>query len=312
MKKVLLTLSNRGLNNLSTFPTFNSITNFLNKKYNLTITNPSSYNFKNNLLKKTFKYKNSKIIKDKENIIPSADFWLVYSDGYPEDEKAIGFKCKTDFVNAQIKFLQNFENSIKILNKPTNEQKTQKKYFTELSPSKYAIIPTYLANSKSQLESLLEEKKELVAKPNIGGGRFGIEKINSTSNLEKFFEIPEPYVFQEMYPGNETRIWFLDEKAIGARTAIGRRTPWSNEKENYQVLKNREIPQLEKKIKDAKKILKGFNIEEGIYSVDFMADKVNEINGAGLGFTFNNKQDKQVVDYRPKLINYLSNKIKNL
>ncbi len=309
MKKTLLTLSNKGMNNINTYPTFNSIINILNNNSELTITNPKHYGFETNELKKTFKYKNSKIISHQEDIVPSADLWIVYSDGYPTNEKSLGYLCKTNFINDQISFLKNFENKIKIINPPVNEEKTQKIYLANLNYEKLAVIPTYFTNSKKELEELLSEKKELVAKPNIGGARLGIEKINSNSNLKKFFESPEPYVFQELYKGPETRIWFLDEKAIGARMAIGRRTPWSNEQENYHVLNNHQIPKLEQKIKDAKKILKEFKINKGIYSVDFMADKVNEINGGGLGFTFNDKQNNQIVDYRPELEKYLLEKI---
>src|SRR5919106_5784602 len=69
-------------------------------------------------------------------IAPVADLWIVYSDGYYLDHRALGFARRRDFFDAQADFHQrqlDAGNVGRMINEPAVEARTLKSWFAGLT-----------------------------------------------------------------------------------------------------------------------------------------------------------------------------------
>jgi glutathione synthase/RimK-type ligase-like ATP-grasp enzyme len=141
-----------------------------------------------------------------------------------------------------------------------------------------------------------------VAKPSWGGGMIGVQKIDRHEQLTQFAGCSD-YVFQEFLDGPEKRLWFLGDEVVAARIIHNRPKPWQK-KTNSRMEEFTE--NLEHKfpieIAAAKKIWQEAGLEVGC--VDFIGDKINELNGCGTLFTQYDGMRK-IIDVREKLNDYM-------
>jgi len=314
MKKSLTTINSEIA--LDPNNTFGSLVRTINKHSDARFVDSKgmNYDFKNNKVK-TLIFTGKKF----EEIgfeIPKADLWIFYSDGYSTDTKNLGYSKPTEYHETLMSFLEKqvFEGNVKrIINTPEAERKTLKKYFAQLNPEEYGIIPTYILNNSKDLLKLLEEKKKIVFKPDWGGGMKGIKLISSLSQIKNFSEeeIKEG-VFQDYHPGDEKRMWLVGGKFVDGRIIKDRHTPWENKEgdnlvyryNKEEVMKNGwNLSQLYKEIELVNKLAKKTNLEIG--SIDFLGNRINEINGAGTGFTTSNRSNDIHIDAREFLNEYI-------
>ena len=78
-------------------------------------------------------------------IVPAADLWIVYSDGYYLDHRALGFRRRRDFFQALMAFHQRGLDSGRIgrvVNEPQVEARTLKSWFASLDAEQHRLIPT--------------------------------------------------------------------------------------------------------------------------------------------------------------------------
>ncbi len=310
-KRILLTV-NPELIAGKRLSTIRSIVTALDTVSDLWLVPVDGYDFKNG---KVATYRRVKGGRFQKHCLvkPSADFWIVYSDGYWLNHIEQGFKKRLDFIQAQMFLHQSsLDNSSvsMILNAPEAEKNCLKDWMVSHKSPNSKIIPTYLASDYLEAHDLLSKHGSLVAKPKWGGSGFGIKKLESDSDLKKLKDYItdsgtalDEYCFQNYVSGPEKRLWIVDGKCVAARITHGRHTPWSPDAADFQVSAYTSNNQnFERDKLYAEQICKQSQLKIG--SVDFIGDWVNELNGAGTTFIQYNGFSK-IVDARAYLVDYL-------
>jgi len=189
----------------------------------------------------------------------------------------------------------------KFLNDPTAERKTVKDAFCEA----YDSIPmgrTYMFRTQKELIEALGEYGVLVKKPIFGCRGRGVEKI-SASDVEKIPSDEEvgSYVFQEFVKGPEKRLILFNKELIVSRIAHNRRHPWEvgnmngEKKELYNPTKR----ELSKSIE----MMEALGLEIG--AVDWIGEKINEVNGSGTGLVGLDENGNLLYDHVSDLVDYM-------
>lgn len=278
--------------------------------------NGINFDFKNNKVR-MMEYKKGNLI-DIGYHTPEADLWIVYSDGFKTNTKALGYARPTDYHEKLMSFLEKqvLDGNIgQVINSPNTERKTLKKYFAGLDSNKFNIIPTYLFKDFEELYVKFKEKKKLVVKPDWGGGSAGVDLLKNEADIMKYRKSDlTDIVFQEYYPGDEKRMWITDGKFVEGRIAGNRNPPWmkleGNSMVNYfnlESAKQKETwfteEQFNTNLLAVEKIIEKTGLQMG--SVDFLGDKINELNGGGTGFFFRDRDMTKMIDARKHLNNYI-------
>lgn len=255
----------------------------LSENSELIVTTPELYDFRNRVIG-AFKIENGQY-KFIGNVEPKADIWWMQTDGYWINHSKKGFDRPLDFHEEQMQY---FESLLEkgdvgeIVNHPTTERKTLKSYLSELQQEFPQIIHTYNITNIDELYELQKEKGIVVIKPIWGGARKGVEKISSKEQIKKWSNINlADYVVQDYSPGDEKRMWVLGGKFVEGRLMKGRQTPWSAEEPTYEI-RYHNGSEAQDDINLTNKIAEKIGLNYG--SVDFLGDKVNELNGAGTSF----------------------------
>ena len=255
-------------------------------------------------------------------IEPRADLWIVYSDGYYLDHRALGFGRRSDFFRTLLEFhdRQCQAGAVqRIINPPEVEARTLKSWFTALDASREHVIPTRLASSLEEVHELLQAWGAIVAKLDWGGGGNGARRLMDEADVRRFAQeltgacdrSLADYCFQPYLPGDEKRLWFVGGRCVAGRVSHGRATPWSASAPDYEVQPyfHHTGEQFRADLAAAERLCRLSGLEIG--SIDFIGDRINEINGCGTIFT-EYRNWNCVVDARPALTRYVTDLAKAL
>jgi hypothetical protein len=253
-------------------------------------------------------------------IAPAADLWIVYTDGYYLDHRTLGFTKRRDFFEAQGAFHQrelDCGNVSRVVNEPCVEARTLKSWLAQLG-SDIRVIPTRVFSSLDEVHDFQRAEGAIVAKLSWGGAGNGACKLSSPDDVQWFadqlgercdVELGD-YCFQPYVAGDEKRLWFAGARCVAGRVCHGRATPWSpRAADHYVTSYGPDVPGFAADLEAAERLIEVSGLDVG--SVDFIGDRINEINGCGTIFTeYRNWQC--IVDARPALVTYLVGLLKTL
>jgi hypothetical protein len=256
-------------------------------------------------------------------IEPRADLWIVYSDGFYLDHRAFGFKLRRDYFKAQLDFHreQLQAGRVRVLvNSPDAEANTLKSWLATLDFQKYSVIPTYVFSEMSEVYDFQRAQEgPIVAKLNWGGASTGVEKLRNEKAVRDFHSRLaqsadadlSDYSFQLYCRGDEKRFWFAGGKLLGARVIRGRETPWSGDAWNFRVraYDHKSSASFARDQSAAQRLCDLSGISVG--AVDFIGDKINEVNGGGTVLT-TYEHNKLIIDHRPAFLDYVLSLLNSL
>jgi glutathione synthase/RimK-type ligase-like ATP-grasp enzyme len=264
------------------------------KGYDLdALTVEASYQFRNvmedELLKKTGRH------------TPEGDLFIIYGD---ETSKSPGL----DFGLMQYEFLRQLESTGLIgrfFNRPDAEAKTIKPWLAE----QYAkgaldglpVAATYTPISLDEVRHLLTEHHELVLKPSFGCRSTGVRKIRDVSELSDGEQNNlRDIVLQEVIEskGVEGRIAVLDGNILFTTKYFNFSAPW--EKQTEYDAKESEFSS--EQIEASLTLLGITGLDFG--GVDWIGDKINEINGTGTGVIGRNAKGETTYDYSYRIVDF--------
>lgn len=319
-KRVLLTV-NPQLVSGQRFMTQRSLVTALDKHADLLVLTAGDYDFDKGLVRAYRRIRGGKF-EDAGMVAPSADLWIVYSDGYYLDHRALGFATRSRFFDAQIEFHQkqlDAGNVGRVINEPAVEARTLKSWFTGLDPTDHRIIPTRLFSCMDEIYDFQKAAGAIVAKLDWGGAGVGAHRLSSESDVRRFEQrLAEArdtdlsdYCFQPYQPGDEKRMWFVAGRFVAGRKCRGRNTPWSDRTEDYDVYPydSADTDGFPADLEAAQRLcdLAGLNVG----SIDFIGDRINDINGGGTIFT-EYRNWRCIVDARPALVRYFVDLLQTL
>ncbi len=283
----------------------------LDKTTDLTVATVGDYDFSS---KKVRAYKRIKYGKFEEigMVAPKADLWIVYSDGYWLDARALGFKKRIDFFRSQVDLhmhhLSNHNVDL-IVNEPLAEKRTLKSWFSTLDANKTGVIPTVDLQNIDEVRQLRQLKDVIVAKLSWGGAMMGTKKLGSDDDVDAFkkelsedapYTSLKDYCFQDYAPSpSEKRFWIAGGKVVGARLLFGRRVPWETHGNEKGYLYDEQTEGYARDRAAVENLLKLSDLKVG--SIDFIGPMINEINGCGTVFTYFQEKDL-LLDFRKPMV----------
>ena len=298
--KTLLSITLRSLENL----TSRVVIETLQAHSDLTITPPDEYNFADNTVA-CYRYQDG-TWRPVGRSTPHCDVWIIWIDGYALDHRSMGFQNELEFFYATQEFFQrNLDNGNvgAMYNHPQTERNTLKDFLADLDSDEFQVIPSYLLQDFDHLADIFNTKGPLVVKPIWGGQRQGVVKV--TDELELLALRDQDLsnrVAQLFYHGPEKRLWITGGQCLQGCVHYGKITPWSDYAPDYRLLAHDQLPASEAAadVKYAERMAAKIGLCFG--SVDFIGDRINEINGAGAGFVMWNLGKKDMgADARPLL-----------
>jgi glutathione synthase/RimK-type ligase-like ATP-grasp enzyme len=255
-------------------------------------------------------------------ITPTADPWIVYSDGYYLDHRALGFGRRRDFFRAWLELHQRGVDSGsigRVVNAPWVEARTLKSWFATLDAQAFRVIPTYRFSSIDEVYDFQKDRGAVVAKLDWGGAGSGAKRLLNEDAVRRFHaELAADddrdladYCFQPYLPADEKRLWFVGGRCVAGRRSHGRPTPWSDRADDYAVRPYDDScgREFRADVAAAEQLCRFAGLEVG--SIDFIGDRINEINGAGTIFT-EYERWKCIVDARPALAQHCVDLLKSL
>ncbi|HYC48685.1 MAG TPA: hypothetical protein VED01_24680 [Burkholderiales bacterium] len=256
-------------------------------------------------------------------LVPAAaDLWIVYSDGYYLDHRALGFDKRRDFLRAQLEFHQRRVDAGavgRLVNEPQAEARTLKSWFAKLNAEAYGVIPTRVFSSIGDVYDFRKDQDAVVAKLDWGGNGAGARRLRTDDDVQRFEQELasstdrelRDYCFQPYLPGDETRLWFVGGRFVAGRISRGRATPWSGSTPDYEIRPYDAscAHGAAADIQAAERLFRRSRLEVG--SVDLIGARINEINGCGTIFTEYRNWDC-IVDARPALTKYFVDLLKSL
>lgn len=269
----------------------------------LILTTPQEYDFARNTIA-CYRYRDGEW-QARGRGTPQCDIWIVWIDGYAQDHRSLGFANELAYYGAMQAFFQrNLDNGNvgTMYNPPQTERRTLKDWLAQLDSEAYQLIPSYTLDSFEHLAELHHKLGPLVVKPIWGGFRQGVAKVSNAQELALWRGRDlQRYVAQVFYRGPEKRLWIAGGRCRQGCVFYGRRTPWSDFTEDYRVLPHDWLPAEEqaRDIGHANRLA----AEAGLYfgAVDFIGDRINEINGGGTGHYMWSPGLESVVDAQPVL-----------
>jgi hypothetical protein len=312
-KRVLLTVG-PGLIEGRRCMTQRSLATALDKVAELFVVSVGSYDFRKDLVHAYRRARGGRF-EDCGMIAPAADLWIVYSDGYYFEHRALGFQRQRDFFDAQIAFHQRQierGNVGIVINDPAVEARTLKSWLASVDTVAHRVIPTHLFASIDEVRDFQCEHGEVVAKLAWGGAGTGACRLSSEADVRAFCDALEKsdgtelsdYCFQPFLRGDEKRMWFAGGRFVAGRSIRGRATPWSPRSPEYDVRPyDAGSEGFCADLEAAQDLcrLSGLNVG----AIDFIGDRINEINGCGTLFT-EYRGWQCIVDARPALVRYFS------
>ena len=310
-KRVLLTV-NPLLVTGKRMMTQRSLVTALDRHADLLLATAGGYDFGRGLIRAYRRTRGGRF-EDVGIVSPAADLWIVYSDGYYLDHRKLGFGRRRDFFGAQVEFHRrqlDAGNVGRIVNDPAVESRTLKSWLATLDSGRYRTIPTRVFSSIAEVSDFLKSEGAIVAKPDWGGAGMGAQKMLDATDVRRFERRLErdgedlgDYCFQPYLPGDEKRLWFAGGRFVAGRKCHGRKTPWSDSADDYDVqpYASPEADGFAADLDAAERLCRLSGLEVG--SIDFIGGSINEINGCGTVFT-EYKDWQRIVDARPALVRY--------
>lgn len=297
--KTLLSITLRSLKK----DTSQTVVETLHNYSDLTITPPDQYNFADNTVGR-YRFRDGKWRRAKRGT-PKADIWIVWIDGYALNHKSLGFRDSMDFFHAaQDFFHQNLQNGNvgAIYNSPEAERNTLKDFLADLDSDEFGAIPSYRIRNFDDLADIYNTLGPVVVKPVWGGLRRGIGKVTDEWELQALrHKDLSNHVAQLFHRGPEKRLWIANGRCPQGAVHYGKNTPWSGFASDYHVVPHYMLPadEVARDIYYAERMAKKVGLNFG--SVDFIGDRINEVNGAGTGHVMWDLTGEEVIDARPVL-----------
>ncbi len=310
-KRVLITV-NPGVIRHENHHTISAIIDALDFKFDLKMATVGDYDFHSKRVR-TFKRTRGKF-QDLGMLVPEADLWIVYSDGYWLDARTLGFKQRMDFYKAQVDLHYHHlarGNVRRVLNSIDSEQRTLKSWLARFHDDE-SVIRTYCPSNISDLKDLRREYRTIVAKPSWGGAMMGVVKLCTDADVDILaskIDCDHPYTTIESYcvqtyiPEQvEKRFFVAGGECIGARRLTGRPLPWRPEDNERGYLYEEGTQEYDRDLAAANRILRQSGLTVG--SIDFVGTKINELNGGGTVFGYA-EGGRFIVDFRERLTDSL-------
>lgn len=261
-------------------------------------------------------------------LMPRGALWINYSDGFYLDHAALGFASPGAFLAAQHALYREALASgrvARVVNSVAAEQATLKLWLAGPGRRLPGVIPSHrlavgpAATLRMRLERLRARHGALVVKPNWGGAGQGVVRVDSSAAAGAFAErhaadpahahALDDWCVQPLVDGPEKRFWFTGDHCVDARILVRRPRPWETEVTRSERIERYWFPkaaganprgaaQFHADLRVATAVWARSGLEVGC--VDFIGDRVNEINGAGTTFT-QYRGWTRVADARPAL-----------
>ncbi|MDT4968781.1 MAG: hypothetical protein QOJ64_3518 [Acidobacteriota bacterium] len=312
-KKVLITI-NPDIIKMRQFTTMRKFIRVMDQHFDLMVLPLDGYDFKRGLVR-AYRRINGGRFRSLGLIEPRGDLWMVYSDGYYLNHGLCGFRLRRDYFNAQIAFHEKQLRDGRValmVNTPEAETRTLKSWFATLDFEKTRVIPTYTFCNIDDVHDFQKKEKAIVVKPVWGGAATEVQLLSGEQSVRSFDRKLKrrldrdlsDYCFQLLCRGPEKRLWFAGGKFITGRKYGGKGVPWSGWTDPcpltaYNKPSHKDF---DRDVAAARKMTELSGISVG--SVDFIGDRINEVNGAGTVMTEVNG-GRIFTDARPAIVNYL-------
>ncbi|MFP4189533.1 MAG: RimK family alpha-L-glutamate ligase [Candidatus Woesearchaeota archaeon] len=268
----------------------------LNEMYDLHLVHPCEYDLETLTVGASYQYESpdKKTLKQPRHT-PEGDLFIIFSDGSNRNRGL-------DFALREYEFLNTLkqENMFQyFFNEPETEEKTLKSGLIELSENDDMIAETQ-SFTKENVEEMTGKYGSVVAKPIFGSQMAGVQLLHSLDDIKgdiSYFE--ENYVLQEPLEGYEKRIVVMDGRPLFSRIHKDRPNPWRESTNPTVELYSPTPDEMAVALRTADRI--------GAYlaGVDFIGDKVNEVNGSGTGIYFKDDNTGEYIDKTPDLVDYI-------
>lgn len=309
--RVLITV-NPGLVRGEKLPTISALIAALDPKCDLVLAPVDSFDFGRKAVR-GFKAVGHASFRDIGMIVPQADLWIVYSDGFWLDAKAMGFAARMGFHRAQFDLYEHYLDKGAVrafVNGLEAEQRTLKGWLATLDPAMTSVMPTYCLSSFDDLRVLRKDRGALIAKLTWGGAMKDLRRLTCDAEVDSFEEAVaaqapyltiESFCFQDYLPSEvEKRFYIVGGKCIGARQVTGRWLPWRGGGNDVARRYDDDGSNMYRAELAAAERLAGLS-GLAVGSVDFVGSRINEINGGGTVFTYEDQPD---LDFRQDLAQF--------
>ncbi|GAB6043121.1 ATP-grasp domain-containing protein [Endothiovibrio diazotrophicus] len=297
--KTLLTTTLRAIDEETT----RVVVETLREHSDLTLVHPAGYDFAKRTVQ-AWRYHKG-YWHEVERQVPRCDLWVVWIDGYALDHRALGYRDEMDYHGQMNDFFESLLADGRVgamQNSPAAERNTLKGFLADLDPAHFGHLPTHRFDGFDELADLFRTHGPLVVKPQWGGLRKGVAKIESEEELLALRETDLTHrVAQAWGEGAEKRLWIADGRVVAGGAQYGKRTPWSDYTRDFRVERwdDPGDPRVAADIERANRMAAEVGLTFG--SVDFIGERINEINGGGTGHVMWNLAGEEVVDARGQL-----------
>jgi glutathione synthase/RimK-type ligase-like ATP-grasp enzyme len=288
----------------------------MDQRFDLLLLPINGYDFKRERVR-AFKRVKGGAFENIGMIEPEGDLWLIYSDGYYLNHRRFGFPLRRDYFNAQIDFHQKHFSSGRVslmINNPEAEARTLKSWFATLNYRRAGVIQTHVFQCIDEAYDFQKKQRRIVVKPIWGGASTEVRLLEDEAAVRKFHADLKrhtdrdlsDYCFQAFCEGDEKRLWFVGGKFVAGRKYYGREMPWQDWNENCRISAYNKTSQrgFQQDLAAAESLCRLSGISVG--AIDFIGDRINEINGAGTVMTTMDTSNRRLfVDTRPAFIQYL-------
>lgn len=321
MKPTVLITVNPLLIETREFSTMRKFISTLDRRFDLYVLPINGYDFKRGRVR-AYRRLNGGAFADQGMITPAADLWIVYSDGFYLDHRRFGFRLRRDYFKTQLEFHQTHLGAGRVrlmVNPPEADARASlKSWLATLDFKLTRVIPTYVCSRIEEVYDLQKQHGCLVVKPVWGGGSEGVELLADETAVAQFQRALKrrrasdlgDFCFQVFRTGDEKRLWFAGGEFVGGRRFRGCRTPWADEWK-FQLTRYDQNARrtFSRDLTAARRLCELSGVSVG--SVDFIGDKINEINGCGTVLT-NFYHRKLFIDHRLAYVNYFERLVASL
>lgn len=271
----------------------------LDEIYDLHLVHPCEYDLETLTVAASYQYEGPERKRLKQSRhVPEGDLFIIFSDGSNRNRGLDFARREYQFLN-QLKSGGRFHN---FFNEPECEEMTLKSGLVELSAANDMVAETR-DFSLENLEDMIGRYGSVVSKPIFGSQMAGVELFNSPSQVyERGYDVAfleENHVLQEPLVGDEKRIAIMEGEQLFARIHKDRPNPWKKDGKN--IIETYEPTDAE--LEAAKSICE--DIGAYLAGIDFIGDKINEVNGSGTGVYFKDAISGRYIDKTPDLVDYI-------
>ncbi|MFW5852983.1 MAG: ATP-grasp domain-containing protein, partial [Nanoarchaeota archaeon] len=270
----------------------------MNEICDLHLVHPCEYDLDSMSVKASYHYNSpTELIEASGRHTPEGDLFIIFSDGSNRNRGL-------DFAKKEYEFLKILKDEgyvNKFFNEPETEEKTMKSGLVELCKDTKLKIANTLDFSVENAESMIKEYGSAVAKPIFGCQMAGVMLLKDAGEIREddIEYLNQNYVLQEPLSGDEKRVVVMDGSVLMSRVHKNRPNPW-NDTSNTRTEIYEPSP-LEREIA----IMNTNAIGAYLAGIDFIGDKINEINGSGTGIYFKDENTGNTIDKTGELVEYV-------